>query len=293
MRERSYTSLKYEKGQGGGMKNSRIIFVLILAVTLIAGCAHSTGKSAKTSASPVIDRIMERGEITVGTAGSMPPLNMTNKEGGVIGLEADIAQAVATSMGVKLRMKTMPFAELLPALESGKLDMVISGMTITMERNMKVAFVGPYLKSGKAFLTKVDTIANADETKVLNRPEVKFTALKGSTSQNFIESALPKATLVTAADYDEAVDMVLQDRVHAMVADYPICLISLVRYPDKGLMSVITPFTYEPLGIAVPANDPHLINWTENFLGLLEGSGSMKMLKKRWFEDASWLNQLP
>jgi polar amino acid transport system substrate-binding protein len=58
-------------------------------------------------------------------------------------------------------------------------------------------------------------------------------------------------------------------------------------------MSVITPFTYEPLGIAVPANDPHLINWTGNFLGLLEGSGKMKMLKKRWFEDGSWLNELP
>jgi len=187
----------------------------------------------------------------------------------------------------------MPFAELLPALEAGKLDMVMSGMTITMKRNLKVAFVGPYLKSGKAFLTKVDTIANADETKVLNRPEVKFAALKDSTSQYFIETALPKATLVTADNYDEAVDMVLQDRVHALVADYPICVISLVRYPDRGLMSVITPFTYEPLGIAVPANDPHLINWTGNFLGLLEGSGKMKMLKQRWFEDGSWLNELP
>jgi len=84
------------------MIKARIILVFILAVALLTGCAHSTGGSAKTSASPVIDRIMDRGEIVVGTAGSMPPLNMTTRDGEVIGLEPDIAQAVAAAMGVKL-----------------------------------------------------------------------------------------------------------------------------------------------------------------------------------------------
>jgi hypothetical protein len=50
---------------------------------------------------------------------------------------------------------------------------------------------------------------------------------------------------------------------------------------------------WEPLGIAVAANDPHLINWMENFLNNLEGSGQLEDLKEHWFEDASWLTQLP
>ena len=98
---------------------------------------------------------------------------------------------------------------------------------------------------------------------------------------------------MTARDYDEAVDMLIRDEVHALVADYPICVISVVRYPEEGLMSIITPLTYEPLGIAVPSNDPHLVNWTENFLKSLKGSGALKELKKRWFENTSWLNKLP
>ncbi len=275
------------------MKKARIVIVLILTLTVFMGCAHRSGVVAKTSTAPVLDQILQRGEIIVGTAGSMPPLNMTTKDGKVIGLEPDIARAIANAMGVKLRLETMPFSELLPSLEEGRIDMIMSGMTINSKRNLKVAFVGPYFESGKAFLTKIKTIAAVDDTTVLNSPDTKLAALKGSTSQLFVETVLFNTTLVLVRDYDEGVDMVLRDEVHALVADYPICVISVVRYPDKGLMSVTTPLTYEPLGIAFPANDPHLVNWMENYLNSLIGSGALKELKKRWFEDTSWLNKLP
>lgn len=275
------------------MKKTGIVITFFLIVTMVAGCAHRAGEALQASTAPVLDRILQRGEIIVGTAGSMPPLNMTTRDGEIIGLEPDIAQMIATAMGIKLRLETMPFSELLPSLEGGKIDMIMSGMTITSKRNLKVAFVGPYFKSGKAFLTKMKTIANADDTTEINSPDVKLVALKGSTSQLFVQTVLFNATLVTASDYDEAVDMVIRDEVHALVADYPICVVSVVRYPGEGLMSIITPLTYEPLGIALPANDPHLVNWTENFLKSLEGSGALKKLKERWFDNTFWLKKLP
>jgi len=275
------------------MKKTTVVIVLILTLSFIFGCTHSVRNISNASSAPVLDRILQRGEIRVGTAGSMPPLNMTTKEGEVIGLEPDIAKAIANAMGVKLRLETIPFSELLPSLEEGKIDMIMSGMTITSRRNLKVAFVGPYLKSGKAFLTKIKTLAAVDDTTELNSPDTKLAALEGSTSQLFVETVLFNTTLVKVRDYDEGVDMVIRDEVHALVADYPICVISVVRYPDKGLMSINAPLTYEPLGIAIPANDPHLINWTNNFLSSLEGSGALKELKKRWFENPTWLNKLP
>ncbi len=275
------------------MKKTGILFVFVIAFALLTGCAHTTGEVSKTSTTPGLEHILQKGELIVGTAGSMPPLNMTTKDGEVIGLEPDMAQAVASAMGVKLRLEVMPFSDLLPALEDGNIDMIMSGMTITSKRNLNVAFVGPYMKSGKAFLTKMKTIAAVDDATVINSPDTKLAALKGSTSQLFVETVLFNTTLVPVRDYDEGVGMVLRDEVHALVADYPICVISVVRYPDKGLLSVNTPLTYEPLGIALPANDPHLVNWMENFLNSLQGSGAMKELKKYWFENPSWLNKLP
>ena len=274
------------------MKFAKILLVSVLAFTFFAGCAQLHQGSSGTSVSPVLDRIQQRGELIVGTMGNMPPLNMTSKDGEIFGLEPDLAAKLAGAMNVKVRFVTKPFHELLPALQRGEVDMVMSGMTITPERNLKVAFVGPYFISGKAFLTKVKTIAYADEAKDVNNPNTKIVALKGSTSQAFAEQFLDKTTLYTTDTYDEAVDMVLQDKVHAMIADYPICVVSVFRYPDAGLLSVVTQLTYEPIGIAMPPNDPLLVNWTQNTLNNIEGSGQLDELKLKWFAEGDWLNKL-
>jgi polar amino acid transport system substrate-binding protein len=274
------------------MKFAKIIIVSILALIFFTGCAQMQQGYSSTSASPVLDRIQQRGELIVGTMGSMPPLNMTAKDGEIFGLEPDLARMMANAMDVRVRFVAKPFAELLPALQAGQVDMVMSGMTITPQRNMKVAFVGPYFISGKAFLTKVKTIALAKKAEEVNRPNTKIVALKGSTSQAFAEAVLDKTTLVATANYDEAVDMVLKDKVQAMIADYPICVVSVFRYPEAGLLSVVTPLTYEPIGIAIPANDPLLMNWTRNTLNSLEASGNLDELRLKWFARGSWLDKL-
>ncbi len=274
------------------MKYARFILVSILAAILLVGCAQTQQNTGSTSASPVLDRIQKRGELIVGTMGNMPPLNMTAKDGKIFGLEPDLAQLMARAMDVKVKFVTKPFNELLPALQNGEVDMVLSGMTITPERNRKVAFVGPYFISGKAFLTKIKNIAYADEAEDANNPKTKLVTLKDSTSQAFAEAFLDKTTLFTTGNYDEAVDMVLQDKVDAMIADYPICVVSVFRYPEAGLLSVVTQLTYEPIGIGLPANDPLLINWTQNTLNNIEGSGILDELKLKWFARGNWLNKL-
>lgn len=275
------------------MKKTMIVFVFLLL--FLIGCAQTNSNKAiaSSSAAPVIDRIQQRGTLVVGMTGNMPPLNMTSKEGELIGYEVDLARAMAKAMGAKAKLAVMPFAELLPALETGKIDLIVSNMTITPGRNMKVAFVGPYFTSGKAFLTKRKTIALADEAADIDAKNTKLVALKGSTSQAFVETAIPDATLITARDYDQAVKMVLEDKVHAMVADYPICVVSVFRYPDQGLFSVVTTLTYEPIGVGVPADDPLLVNWVENFLGIAEGTGLLEELRRRWLLNADWLQRLP
>ena len=274
------------------MKFAKVLLVTVLTLIFFTGCAQMQQATSGGSASPVIDRIQSRGELVVGTMGNMPPLNMTSKDGEIFGLEPDLARLLAEAMDVKVKFVTKPFNELLPALQNGEVDMVLSGMTITPERNRKVAFIGPYFISGKAFLTKEKTIAYADEAEDVNNPNTKIVALKGSTSQAFAEAFLDKTTLFTTGTYDEAVDMVLQDKAHAMIADYPICIVSVFRYPEAGLLSVVTQLTYEPIGIAIPANDPLLMNWTRNALDNIEGSGILDELKLKWFAEGDWLDKL-
>jgi len=166
-------------------------------------------------------------------------------------------------------------------------------MTITPERNLKVAFVGPYFASGKSILAKAANVDSIDEIAKMNNPDKVLVALKGSTSQMFVEKVTPKAKLVLADDYNQAVSMVRDDKAVAMVADYPICMVSVYRYPDAKLATLQKPLSYEPIGIALPPNDPLLVNWVENFLHALEKMGNMEALMEKWFRNASWVSQLP
>jgi len=248
--------------------------------------------AAIVSAGTTLDSILQKGELVVGTTGSQPPLNATTKTGEIIGFDADIATAIALNMGVKVKFSKMPFSELLTALEAGKVDMVVSSMTMTLKRNLKVAFVGPYFISGKGVLTKAQTIAVLQDPEGLNKAEYKIAALKDSTSQNFVEKTTPKATLVKVKSYDEALDLLSQDKITALIADYPFCAFTAFRYSDKGLVAGQAKLTVEPLGIAVHA-DPLLLNWLRNFLVMLDGSGQLKKLNQRWFKDGSCIKELP
>jgi polar amino acid transport system substrate-binding protein len=89
------------------------------------------------------------------------------------------------------------------------------------------------------------------------------------------------------------VELVIQGKVDALVADYPVCAVSAFRHRGKGLAAGEVRFTVEPLGIALPADDPLLVNWVGNFLQTLEGTGMLAKLHERWFKDGSWVEELP
>jgi polar amino acid transport system substrate-binding protein len=273
------------------MKRARWTIVALLIAGLAAGCAQM-GQVPPASSSPVIDRILSRGEVKVGMSGDMAPMNMLTKEDKIIGLDADLATLIAEAMGVKLNIQKMTFANLLPALEAGSIDMIISNMTMTPDRNLKVDFVGPYFISGKAFLTKRSSIAEAKGLPDINTPQYTFVALKESTSEAVIRKGAPQAKLLTAGTQNEAIQVVIDGKADAMIADYPICVIAVYRNPAAGLVSVVAPITYEPIGVAVPKGDPHLVNWLGNFLHSLDKAGYMKDLRQKWFANPTWLPQM-
>jgi polar amino acid transport system substrate-binding protein len=274
------------------MRTVRGLVVCLVAVVIAGGFVGAALAADAARVGPVLDRILAKKELVVGTAADMPPLNMTLKDGKIVGMEVDIATLMANSIEVKLTLKPMRFSDLLPSLEAGQIDLILSGMTMTPLRNTRVAFAGPYFGSGKSVLIKQENVASLQSTQMMNNADVTLATLKGSTSQTFVERVAPKATLVLTDDYDQAIAMVLEGKVRAMVADYPICNVSVLRYRDKGLTTLKSPLNYEPIGIALPANDPLFLNWAQNFVSFLVNSGELVLLQQKWFDDPSWLPQL-
>ncbi|HID48511.1 MAG TPA: transporter substrate-binding domain-containing protein, partial [Chromatiales bacterium] len=217
--------------------------------------------------------------------GTMPPMTETLDSGKVVGLDIDLANLMAETMGVKLVIKVMPFEQLIPALESGKVDVVLSNMTINPSRNLRVAFVGPYLNSGKCMITREEKIATADNPEKLNHPQTSIAVLKGSTSEDFGRMLLVKARIVPVKNYAAGIELVRTGKVKAMLSDYPICVAVTRQHADEGFVTIFSTLTYEPIGVALPGNDPLFINWMENFLQRLDKVGLLQMLATKWMGE--------
>ena len=273
------------------------VLATLVAFQLMAfgvASADSVDIGAGHSATPTLDRINKAGVMRIGVSGGQPPFSMTARSGDVIGLDVDLANAMASSMGVRAEFVVMAFADLIPAVEAGTIDVALSGLSMTTERNRRVAFAGPYFLSGKGLLTTSAALAKVDETSDLQGggPHT-FVALKGSTSFDLIESLGGGVKAVAVADYAAGIQQVINGKADGMVADYPVCVVALFQHPDAGLESVISPFTFEPLGAAVAPNDALFLNLVQNYMNTLEGIGLMGLLRAKWFENGDWIPLLP
>lgn len=269
-----------------------LLIGLVALITTACGTLGSGGSDAHHSPSPVTDRILERGEIRIGMSGNQPPFTMKNRAGELFGMDVDLARGLARTMGVEASLVTMPFKDLLPALKKGEIDAVFSGMTMTAERNLQVPFAGPYFISGKAALTKSEEIASADQPKDV-RSNARMAVLAGSTSELFAQRELPEVDLVSVADYGTGVQMVIDDEVDAMIADYPATVVALYQHPDVGLSTTVSTFSFEPIGVALAPEAHLLTNVIQNYFTLLEGTGALERLRIVWFDDGAWIRELP
>ncbi len=263
-------------------KSAMLILAVLFSISVV--CAASAG--------PTVDRIVQKKVLIVGTSGDLPPLTFKTKDRKITGLDIDLAGLIAKALGAELKIVEMPFPELIPALEKGKIDLVISSMTITPKRNLLVNFAGPYFMTGQSFVLAKDVAVAITTPEDMNRSGFTVAVSPGTTSEQFMKNQFPKTTLVPVKSKKEAISLLLQEKVKAIVADYPFCQMAALRYRDRGLVSN-PPVTLEPIGIAVRADDPQFLNVVQNFLLLLQASGEMNKMRQSWFENPSWILSLP
>ncbi len=280
-------------------RRPRFIGLVVMALlTFVMGCQSlSIGSSShpanSTASGEGLLRILESGQLRVGMTGTQPPLNMRNKNGELIGLDVELARALADAMHLELILVQTPFVDLLSDLEAGEIDLVISSLTITPARNARVAFAGPYLISGSSLLTRKDLALELTNLSALNSADRTWAALEGSTGEALILEALPLAKYVSIEDQEKAVVQIGRGELDGLIADLPFVSFEIARNPELGLATLPSPFTTEPLGIALPPNSPLFANLVQNYLNTLDYTGQLIQMKARWLNAGEWLSELP
>jgi polar amino acid transport system substrate-binding protein len=126
----------------------------------------------------------------------------------------------------------------------------------------------------------------------VNKPDFTLAVPRGTTSEMIAKKLLPKAGLTITKGTNEAVELLMKEKVKAVMLDYPACKTLEFRYQERGLIAT-PPFSFEPIGIALRGDDPLFLNLLENVLITMNNNGALSMMKRSWFEDSSWMKDLP
>jgi polar amino acid transport system substrate-binding protein len=141
-----------------------------------------------------LEEIVKRGELRVGFEAGYLPFEMADKNGNFVGFDIDMAKAMADAMGVKFVPVNTAWDGIIPALVTKKFDIIISGMTVTQQRNLKINFADPYIIVGQTILLNKKHEGVVKSYKDLNDPKYVITSKLGTTGEQAIKRLIPKAT---------------------------------------------------------------------------------------------------
>ena len=175
---------------------------------------------------------MKRGVLRVGMS-TFVPWAMQDKAGNFIGFEIDVANRVAQDMGVKAEFIPTKWSGIIPALLTGKFDIIIGGMGIRPERNLKVNFSIPYDYTGMSIVAHKKLAAGFKKLDDFNNPSVSIASRTGTTAAAAVKRFMPKAKLRLFDDESQAIQELLLGRVHAVVASAPLPAFQAIANPDK------------------------------------------------------------
>jgi polar amino acid transport system substrate-binding protein len=235
----------------------------------------------------IIEQVTKRGVLRVGMS-TFVPWAMTDKAGNLIGFEIDVATRLAQDMGVKVEFAPTKWAGIIPALLTGKFDVIIGGLGILPQRNLKVNFSIPYDYSGVAIVAHKQLAAGFSRLEDFNRPDATVTARLGSTSAAAANKLLPKAQKRFFDDESQVIQELLNGKVHALLAGTPLPTYQALKYPDKLFLPVKGAITKEPIGFAVRKGDFDTLNFLDSWIRVVEAEGWLAERKAYWFETQEW-----
>jgi polar amino acid transport system substrate-binding protein len=270
------------------MRKQFLVSVIVLVGVLVLSLATSTsaGEIQRTlAAESAIEQIAERGVIKVGMD-VFVPWAMKDKKGELIGFEIDIAKKLAEDMGVKVEFVPTKWSGIIPALTTGKFDVLIGGMTITTQRNLKINFTRPYYYTEQGLMAHKKKAAGF-KVSDFNRPDVTIAARLGSTAAVAAKQQFPKAKLRLFDDEPAAVQELRNGNVHAMVSAQPLPSSTALEYPDT-IMVYDEVMMLEAIGIGVRKGDSDTLNLINNWIEINRNNGWIQGRYAYWFKSKDW-----
>ncbi|MEX1110499.1 MAG: transporter substrate-binding domain-containing protein [Chthoniobacterales bacterium] len=224
----------------------------------------------------------EPAPLRVGMDLSYPPFETIGPEGRPAGISVDLAEALGNALGRPVQIENMPFTGLIPALQSGKIDLIISSMTATPERARAVAFSEPYLTTGLGAL--VPAASTAPDLASIDQPGRTVVVRQGTTGEVFARANVRQAAILNLEKENACVLEVAQGKADAFIYDQMSVFQNGKRHPGK-VRALLAPLQKESWAIALRPAETELLAGVNAFLTRFRAEGGFTQLADRYLAE--------
>ncbi len=270
------------------MNTFKGLFVVLFAVMLLF--AHVVPSEAKAPTG-VLQEAVERGTLRVGVS-SFVPWAMQDKSGKYIGFEVDVARKLAEDFGLELELLPTRWSGIVPALLSGKFDVIISGLSVTPERSLRVNFTIPYDYTYIEAVGRKDKLGERTKYEEYNIPEIIVAVRTGTTAATAAQQVLPNATIRYFDEEAPAIQEMITGRAHLVFGASPLGSFEVVQDPQNIRHATEEELYPQPISMAIRKGDVDSLNALDAWVRTQESIGWLKERRAYWFKGREWENLL-
>lgn len=237
-----------------------IRFILVLGL-LISSAMVYINPTAHAEQNQTWEKIKERGELRVGLSADYAPMEFEHTVNGkteYASVDIDLAKKIAKDNNLKLKIVNMSFDSLLGALKTGKIDIIISGMTSTPERKKQVDFSDSYMMTKNIMLVKKDKVSEYKDIKDFNNKKVG--AQKGTEQEKIAQTEIENASITSLSRLPDVILALKSGKVEGAVVEKPVAEAYLKQNPKLGISNVKFNEEEKDTVIAVPKDSPKLLS---------------------------------
>jgi len=239
--------------------------------------------AAPARAQTVLDTILARGTLRVGLTGDYRPFSIKDPAGKFTGLDVDMADGLARAMGVKLEIVPTAWPNLMADLQSGKYDVGMGGISVTLERAKTAMFSSPVMRTGKAPIARCADREKFTSLAEIDKPGVRVITNPGGTNERFARANLKQADIVVFANNAGIFDEIIANHADVMVTDGVEARLQQKLHPELCAIHPDAPFDFSELAYLLP-RDVTLKGFVDTWLHIQAETGGQRRLQAKWLE---------
>ncbi len=252
----------------------RFALAFLIAASVTAPVAQAGG----------VDDVIKAGVLRACTPGDYKPFSFAQPDGTFEGIDVDLMQSLATSLGVKVEYVKTTWANLLADFTANKCDIAVGGISVTLDRQKRVAFSNAYMINGKTPLVRCADVKRYQTVADIDKADVKVIANPGGSNERFAKTNFKTAKLTIHSDNLGIFDEVLKGNADVFVTESAEAIVQQSQKPGLCAVNPDKPLQYGEMAYLLPRGDVVTKDYVDQWLHLTKASGEYQRIVSRWLK---------